>query len=122
MVAYDSAIIYELEGNIWLPWLIEGAARPRSWAGRSIQLVESALAQEIVADQEPILISDLRGRTDDSLLATVSDWACCGMAAPLGIRQRCSGADGPLFVPAAILFLAAGQVATGPCQPGGGGH
>ena len=49
------------------------------------------MARRIVADQEPVLISDIRGRMDDSLLAPHSDWACCGMAVPLRLRQKVVG-------------------------------
>ncbi len=93
VVEFDSAIIYELEDE----QLVALAHRGRSSSeelglgARSLQLVDSAIAQEMMANQKPVLISDVRGPMDDGLLVPFSDWACCGIAVPLRIRQRPTG-------------------------------
>jgi PAS domain S-box-containing protein len=91
VAVYDSATIYELEGEHLIALAHRGRSLPEEGGQGAIRLVESSIAQRIVADREPILISDIRGRTDDALLASLSNWACCGMAAPLAVRQKVVG-------------------------------
>jgi two-component system nitrate/nitrite sensor histidine kinase NarX len=54
-------------------------------------VLESPLAQELIAEQRPLLLSNIQEQAGDRLLGPVSDWASCGMAAPLGVRQSVVG-------------------------------
>lgn len=91
LIEYDGAVIYELEGEELVAVARRGLGLAEEWGPGHLHLVESETAQRVLAGSDSFLLPNVQDRTDDGLLAPVSDWACCGIAAPLGIRQRVVG-------------------------------
>ncbi len=91
LVEYDAALIYELQDGELFAVAHRALGTPEELSESRIPLVESAVAQRALSDQQPLLLSDVRGSREDSLLAPASDWAVSGMVAPIGIRERAVG-------------------------------
>lgn len=88
LVAYDAAVVYELVGEELVAVAQRGLGPLEQLASLPVHLQGSARARKALSLQRPILLSHVQGRTDDSLFAPLPDWACCGMAVPLIVRQR----------------------------------
>lgn len=91
LVQYDAAVIYELQGEELVAVAHRGRGAPVDLVPGPLCLAESAIAQSALSGREPLLLSHVQARTDDSLLVPVSDWASCGIAAPLAMQQRALG-------------------------------
>jgi PAS domain S-box-containing protein len=91
IAAYDCAILFELRDERLVALAYRGRGSPWEVDEGYVQLAASALARDVVAVSEPILIEDAQSLADDALLAPVSEWVLGGMAAPLTTRGKVVG-------------------------------
>lgn len=91
LVEYDGAIIYGLQGEEMVALSDRGVHSSLVPCPSSVPMLESALAQRLVTERRSLVLSSIEGQPTDRLLAAVSEWACCAMAAPLIVRDRVVG-------------------------------